>query len=41
MFNFEGGCYAKVIRLSPEHEPEIFAASTRFGAILETWSPIR
>src|SRR5690606_33550259 len=35
IFNFEGGCYAKVIRLSREHEPEIFAASTRFGAILE------
>ena len=35
MFNFEGGCYAKVIRLSPEDEPEIYAASTRFGAILE------
>jgi phosphoenolpyruvate carboxykinase (ATP) len=35
IFNFEGGCYAKVIRLSAEHEPEIFAASTRFGAILE------
>ena len=35
IFNFEGGCYAKVIRLSLEAEPEIFAASTRFGAILE------
>ena len=35
MFNFEGGCYAKVIRLSPEDEPEIYAASTRFGAMLE------
>src|SRR5690606_1980914 len=35
IFTFEGGCYAKVIRLSREHEPEIFAASTRFGAILE------
>ncbi len=35
IFNFEGGCYAKVIRLSAAHEPEIFAASTRFGAILE------
>ena len=35
VFNFEGGCYAKVIRLDPEHEPEIWAASTRFGTILE------
>ncbi len=35
VFNFEGGCYAKVIRLNPTHEPEIFRASTRFGTILE------
>ena len=35
LFNFEGGCYAKVIRLSPEAEPEIFAATHRFGTVLE------
>jgi phosphoenolpyruvate carboxykinase (ATP) len=35
IFNFEGGCYAKVIRLDAEAEPEIYAASIRFGAILE------
>ena len=35
VFNFEGGCYAKVIRLDPDQEPEIYRASTRFGTILE------
>ena len=35
VFNFEGGCYAKVIRLRPETEPEIFAASRMFGTVLE------
>jgi phosphoenolpyruvate carboxykinase (ATP) len=35
IFNFEGGCYAKTIRLSREAEPQIFAASTRFGTVLE------
>jgi phosphoenolpyruvate carboxykinase (ATP) len=35
VFNFEGGNYAKVIRLSAEGEPLIFGASRRFGAILE------
>ena len=35
VFNFEGGCYAKVIKLDPEAEPEIWAASNRFGAIVE------
>ncbi len=35
VFNFEGGCYAKVIRLSPTAEPEIFATTQRFGTILE------
>jgi phosphoenolpyruvate carboxykinase (ATP) len=35
VFNFEGGCYAKVIRLSPEGEPLIYDTTRRFGTILE------
>ncbi len=35
VFNFEAGCYAKVIRLSAESEPEIFSTTKRFGTILE------
>jgi phosphoenolpyruvate carboxykinase (ATP) len=35
VFNFEGGCYAKMIRLSAEAEPEIFATTRRFGTVLE------
>ena len=34
-FNFEGGCYAKVINLSAEQEPEIYATTQTFGTILE------
>jgi phosphoenolpyruvate carboxykinase (ATP) len=34
-FNFEGGCYAKVIRLSAESEPEIYATTRMFGTVLE------
>jgi phosphoenolpyruvate carboxykinase (ATP) len=34
-FNFEGGCYAKTIRLSPMYEPDIFATTRRFGTVLE------
>jgi phosphoenolpyruvate carboxykinase (ATP) len=34
-FNFEGGCYAKTINLSPEAEPEIYATTSRFGTVIE------
>ena len=35
VFNFEGGCYAKMINLSAEAEPEIYATTKRFGTVLE------
>src|SRR5687767_14194786 len=35
IFNFEGGCYAKVIKLSAEAEPQIYATTRRFGTLLE------
>ncbi|MEQ1929088.1 MAG: phosphoenolpyruvate carboxykinase [Parvularculaceae bacterium] len=35
LFNFEGGCYAKMIRLSPVAEPEIYATTRRFATVLE------
>lgn len=35
VFNFEGGCYAKMIKLSAEAEPQIYATTRRFGTVLE------
>src|SRR6185436_11360564 len=35
VFNFEGGCYAKMIRLSAEAEPQIYETTRRFGTVLE------
>jgi phosphoenolpyruvate carboxykinase (ATP) len=35
IFNFEGGCYAKMIRLSKEAEPQIYDTTRRFGTVLE------
>ena len=35
VFNFEGGCYAKVIRLSPEAEPQIYRTTRTWGTVLE------
>ena len=37
VFNFEGGCYAKVIRLRPETEPEIYAATECSARCWKTW----
>ncbi|HTX89916.1 MAG TPA: phosphoenolpyruvate carboxykinase (ATP) [Anaerolineales bacterium] len=41
VFNFEDGCYAKVIELSPTAEPQIYSCTNRFGTILENvvWDP--
>ena len=38
VFNFEGGCYAKMIKLSAEAEPQIYATTRRFGTVLENVS---
>ncbi|HRO10449.1 phosphoenolpyruvate carboxykinase [Amaricoccus sp.] len=40
-FNFEGGCYAKTINLSPQAEPEIYATTSRFATVVENmvWDP--
>jgi phosphoenolpyruvate carboxykinase (ATP) len=38
VFNFEGGCYAKMIRLSADAEPQIYATTRRFGTVLENVS---
>src|SRR3546814_19134186 len=35
VFNLEGGCYAKMIRLSEDAEPELFETPKRFGTVLE------
>ena len=35
VFNFEGGCYAKAIKLSREAEPEIYSTTERFGTVME------
>ncbi len=35
VFNFEGGCYAKTINLTPETEPEIYATTSLFGSVIE------
>jgi phosphoenolpyruvate carboxykinase (ATP) len=42
VFNFEGGCYAKVIKLSPEAEPDIYRTTRMFGTVLEnvTYDPV-
>ncbi len=41
IFNFEGGCYAKTIRINPEFEPLVWSAINRFGTLMKTYPSTR